>query len=927
MRPIKLTMTAFGAYAKTTVLDFDKLGTQGLYLITGDTGAGKTTIFDAISFALFGEPSGEFRESEMFRSRYADSNTRTEVELVFDYSGSSYKITRTLSFERLKQRGEGTVRQAGGARLEFPDGRKPLEKKDDVNKAIENLLGINKSQFKQIVMLAQGDFRRMLFSNTEERQKIFRKIFNTDIYKRFEERIKEKAKDSEDIFLSSKREALVRIATVKCNETDGKLLELKQEISESNLPNLSTLDEFCGLLKAQNIEDAEQNKILVDKIDVVHGKWNRLSEEIVKEKENFKLFSDLKKLREQLPGLEKLAADNKNSADEVESTNLPRIDELKTQITLLENTLGEYKKLEESTAELNKLKKQVAKEIAECDELSGKRENLSENISALKAESETLKNAGTNLANLNAEKDKTTRRKSDVSELLSAVFELEKKESTLKSLQEKYRKACEESEKKSENAKLLRRRFNDEQAGIIAETLTDGSPCPVCGSIHHPNKAVKSENAPTQAEVEKAEELAKSANAAENDASSKSGSAQGAYAEAKNAVFDSIEKLGLNCGLENAKDSAAAELEKAENALADIKRKLKDEQVKNKRREELEKIIPEQTKILDDLNERINELKNQITANQTAAGEKDKQIVEQKSKLTFKNEAEVQTEIGNLRLNAAALERNIKAAKENSERSGQKLDNTKTQIKTISERLPQNYTPADLDEKQAELSDLDNESNSLSQASKNIEFRLNGNADILKTLLDSIPRLKKQEEECNILQGLANAASGKSGSKTKLETFVQMEFFSDILRHANVHFRRMSNDQYEFVRKEVPDDNRSDHSLDLDVRDFYNGTTRDVKSLSGGESFIASLSLALGLSETVQQNAGGIRLEVMFVDEGFGSLDDETLQQAMKALTSLTESNRLIGIISHVDAIKRDISKKIIVKKDGANGSSAEIVV
>lgn len=172
MRPIKLTMTAFGPYAKTTLLDFDKLGTQDLYLITGDTGAGKTTILDAISFALFGEPSGEFRESEMLRSRYADNNTRTEVELVFDYN-KQYTISRTLSYDRLKQRGEGTIHEEGGARLEFPDGRKPLEKKNDVNKAIENLLGINKNQFKQIVMLAQGDFRKMLFANTGERQEIF----------------------------------------------------------------------------------------------------------------------------------------------------------------------------------------------------------------------------------------------------------------------------------------------------------------------------------------------------------------------------------------------------------------------------------------------------------------------------------------------------------------------------------------------------------------------------------------------------------------------------------------------------------------------------------------------------------------------------------------------------------------------------------
>lgn len=926
MRPIKLTMTAFGAYAKTTVIDFDKLGTQGLYLITGDTGAGKTTIFDAISFALFGEPSGEFRESEMFRSRYADPNTQTEVELVFCLNNGSYTITRTLSYERLKQRGEGTTHEEGSARLEFPDSRKPLEKKNEVNKTIENLLGINKNQFKQIVMLAQGDFRRMLFSNTEERQKIFRKIFSTELYDKFESRIKEKAKLSEDIFKSGKSEALIRISNVKCSE-DGELAELKYRISENSLPNLSTLEEFCGLLKAQNDSDAEQLKASNDKIDTVRGKWSGLSEEIVKEKENHDLFAELNKLREKLPELEKAAEDNRSSADKIESENLPRIGELKRQITLLENNLGEYKKLEEGISELEDLKLRLDQKHDECNDLGKTRSGLSDEINALKAESETLKNAGTNLANLNSEKDKAERRKSDISALLAAISELEKKERKLNELKDEYCKARKDSENLREKAEQLRCRFNDEQAGMIAETLTEGCPCPVCGSTHHPRKAVKSENAPTQAEVEEAEELAKSAASAENSASAESGAAQGAYNEIKKTVIASIDKLGLNCALENAKKTASAELEKLKSAISEITKALSSEETNNDRRVELEKIIPERTKQLDELNARFIELEKQIIAGNTAAEEKRKMIIEQKSKLTFENESGVLSEITNLKESADNLDREIRTAKERSEQSTKAHDTARTEIETISKRLPQDYTPADLDEKTAELSALADEEKALTQYAKTIELRLSSNAEILKTLSNGIPNLQKQEQERDILLGLSNVASGKGGSKTKLETFVQMEFFRDILRNANIHFRRMSNDQYELVRKQIPGDNRSDHSLDLDIKDYYNGTTRDVKSLSGGESFIASLSLALGLSETVQQNTGGIRLETMFVDEGFGSLDDETLQQAMKALTSLTESDRLIGIISHVDAVKRDISRKIIVKKDGSNGSAAEIIV
>lgn len=532
----------------------------------------------------------------------------------------------------------------------------------------------------------------------------------------------------------------------------------------------------------------------------------------------------------------------------------------------------------------------------------------------LKAESETLKNAGTNVERLTAEIDKIKRRRTDITELLSAITELEKKGGALDDAQEKYRIAQEKSAMLSENAKQLRRRFNDEQAGIIAEALIEGSSCPVCGSVHHPNKAVKSENAPAQAQVEEAEELAKSAHEAENTASSESGAAQGAYNEAKKAVIDFIEKQELNCGIENAKETADVELKKLQGVINDTEKELNCEMKKINRSVELEKLIPEHEMELSKLNARFNELEKQISVDKTAVDEKNKQIAEQSSKLEFESESAAKSEIANLNASAEKLEKEIQAAKEKAEQSEKDLHSRKTQINTLSEQLPEGYVPVNTDEKTAELSALEDEEKTLLQTSNIIGRRLDSNTDILNSLLTGILKLEKQEEY-NILLGLSNIANGKSGGRTKLETFVQMEYFRDILRNANVHFRKMSNEQYELVRKEVPGDNRSDHSLDLDIRDYYNGTVRDVKSLSGGESFIASLSLALGLAETVQQNAGGTKLDTMFVDEGFGSLDDETLQQAMKALTSLTESDRLIGIISHVDAMKRDISKKIIVKK------------
>lgn len=924
MRPIKLTMTAFGAYANTTVLDFDKLGTQGLYLITGDTGAGKTTIFDAISFALFGEPSGDLRSPEMFRSRYADEKRDTVAELEFEYNNRRYRIIRTLKNDRKK-----------AVRLEFLDdpNRPPLEKITDVKNEVEELLGINQNQFKQIVMLAQGDFRKMLASDTKDRRAVFRKIFNTGLYEKFEAGICEKAKTAKAASESEKRLRFINAASIKCAE-QGDLSELTDRISKSlsekKLPNISSLKAFCALAEEQNKADKEQERLICAELKEIGAKCAALSVEIETENGKRVTFAKLSGLREKLPELEKNAKDSKRTSNETERKNLPKIEDIKKRITLLESKLEEYKKLENDIAELDKINRKITEENKKRGELKDGCDRLAKENAALNEEREKLKNARANLAVLNAEKDNTQRRKNDVSYLLAAVSELEKKERSLSELQEGYHKARGEAEKLGEIAAQLRRSFNDEQAGIIAETLSEGSPCPVCGSLHHPNKAVKSRNAPTQAEVENAEELAKSAAAAENKASSECGAKRGECGEAKKAVVNSIEKLGLSCGLENVKENAAAELEKLESVLDAVKKELDNEEAKDKRREEIEKIILDHSKQLEELNTRFNELEKLIAADKAAAGEKSRQITEKRAKPgEFGNRSEGLSMIEKLRSTADTLDREIEAAKEKAELLSRAFDNTLTTIETLSNELPPNYAPADIDGKRTELAGLERRRNELSEKSASIRLRLDFNTEILKTISSGIPVLVKLEEESDTLEALAAVAKGdvKGVSKMEFESFVQIEFLSDILRNANVHFRRMSNDQYELIRKREPANNSGDHSLDLDVKDYYNGTSRDVRSLSGGESFIASLSLALGLSETVQQYAGGVRLETMFVDEGFGSLDDETLQQAMKALNSLTESNRLIGIISHVDAVKRDILKKIIVKKDGANGSTAEIVV
>lgn len=926
MRPIRLTMTAFGAYAEKTVLELDKLGTQGLYLITGDTGAGKTTIFDAITFALFGEPSGEFRESGMFRSRYAAASEQTAVELVFEYRGKRFTITRTLGYERPKLRGEGTKWEDGKAVLEFHDGRKPIEKITAVDAEIEELLGITRDQFKQIVMLAQGDFRKMLFADTKDRREIFRKIFGTELYKSFEEKIKSKAKKAADDYEDEKKGVLYNISAISCDENSETDI-LKQSAAESGLPDLSALDDIRRLVEKQNSDDSALKRDFSGKIEEIRKKSEKLSEKIGEGRKLNNQLAEVKAYKEKLSGLEKNAEDSKKNAEEITRVNSSKIEALKKRITLIEDSLVEYERLENARREFEDAKHRLTEKKSAAERLMKNRNEFFDELEKLRREFETLKNAGADLAGLESEKERIGRRLADIGELLKKISELREKETAFRKSQDGYRSARAISEKLNSEAKELRRRFNDEQAGIIADTLIEGEPCPVCGSVHHPNKAVKSESAPSQAEVEEAEKRAESAREKENNASSESGSAQGAVNGAKQSVLESVGKLELNCGLENAEEKADGELADAQSALDDIERRLKTERANDERRRKLDRLIPERSEKLEIIRTELVSIEKEISAEQAALSEKERQIGLREKSLQYPGRAEALAAVDKARAEENSLDSEIRSAEEKAEQSVKVRDDIRTRIETVSNQIPPDYVPVDTDIQNQQQAELGAKERELTDKAKAIEFRLKNNAGLLEKITESIPRLKKLEEERDILLGLSDATNGGAGGKMKLETFVQIEFFKDILERANIHFGRMSNNQYELRCKEIPSDNRSDHTLDMDIMDHFNGTTRDVRSLSGGESFIASLSLALGLSETVQRRSGGIQLETMFVDEGFGSLDDETLRQAMQALNSLTESNRLIGIISHVDTVKREITKQIRVTKNGAKGSTAEICV
>lgn len=921
MRPVKLTMEAFGPYVKRTEIDFEKLGSEGLYLITGDTGAGKTTIFDAVTFALYGKSSGGERKDEMMRSKYAEPTVKPMVELVFDVNGNRYTVTRTLKYERLK----GTTHYPPTAVLAFSDGR-VIEKEKAVTENIKNLLGIDENQFRQIMMLAQGDFRRLLVAGSEKRQEIFRSIFNTEIFESFQRALSDKAKLKEDILQNKKVDVTANIKLINCN-AESALNIKKSEIIESGAANIPTVDEFRKMTEKQNSEDKMRLENANKLYEEIKKKYDKLNLKIGEEKILKDRFDEIGSLKKRLPEAEKASTDAENNARSIKAEGRLRRDELTKKIHSLEEKLGEYDNLEKIFSEINAAENNLENEEKNLGITKTEYKKLCGELEKNLDEEKSLKADSADAAALAEEKNMLENQIEKLNSLTDAVEIFSEKSAEFECAKREYIKARNKALELSQKAGEMRRKYNDEQAGIMAETLEDGLPCPVCGSVHHPFKAIKSKGAPSQKEVEEAEKAALQAQKTENAASKSSGISEGNFDTSKAQVLKAIEKAGLDCDIYSALKFASEQCEKLKGILRNVNEKISAVNKKTERLKALAEIIREAQERREELNKNMLDIELKIKELSTIAGTKKEQAEQMKKSLHFGSKAAAQNEIKKLCNEVKRIDSDIEEANKNAESAKEKLRYVQTEIETISKQLPENYVPINIEELNSELQKLMEKSNAALEEKNEIDRKLKNNTDILDKLNKILPELYKAEEEHTLFKGLSQTANTKGGnSRESFESYVQSVYFDKILSCANVHMRQMSNDHYELVRQTVSRDNRGNRTLDIDVTDHYNGTTRDVKSLSGGESFIASLSLALGLSDTVQQISGGIQIETMFVDEGFGSLDQDTLQQAMTALRSLTQSGRLIGIISHVETVKNEIPKQIIVKKDGANGSTAKVI-
>ncbi len=920
MRPVKLTISAFGPYAGRTVLELDKLGTNGLYLITGDTGAGKTTIFDAITYALYGEASGDNREVSMFRSKYADAATPTEVELVFSYAGKEYKVRRNPEYDRPKTRGEGFTRQKADAALEYPDGR-ILTKVKDVNEAIENILGISRSQFSQIAMIAQGDFLKLLLASTEERKGIFRQIFKTDLYRNLQEKLKSESAELKNMCEADRGSIRQYIDGIACDEDDVLSIEVKKA-KQGELPAEEVVCVIKKLLKqdTDSLEALQKSIETADReLETINGNLGKietrenLEKTLEQTKANLAEESETnQKLKSEFEAAEKRITESKSLAD------------TKAKI---EAEYQRYDNLAELEAEIKKFEGDISKQEKMLETERLKHTQDAEAFEKLKKEYESLSDAGEGKAKLANSLEKEIARQDklqELSDMFRVCNELCKK---LDKLQAEYKQAAEHSEKTNQSYEEMHRAFLDEQAGIIAEKLQDGKPCPVCGSLEHPCAAKKSENAPTEAELKKARSAAQKAREA---AEKKSGECKETKVMADEKMKEA-EKLVREIWGDITVDAAETSLPKEmESVLANVdklKAAVEAEEKRVERRGEIGQKIPELESELKETEKNLSEHSREIESQKVVLDEKRLQRDNEKKTLAFASRDEAEKKVEAAKTRIKEIETSYQQAQESLNESDKKIAGYRSSIGDLTGQLASDIKLDREAETKRKLEVTKNRDKCNSMV-KVLNTRIETNRQGLDNILNKANSLTELEKRYTWMKALSDTANGNISGKEKimLETYIQMTYFDRIIARANTRFMVMSGGQYELKRRKEAENNRSQSGLDLDVIDHYNGTERSVKTLSGGESFKASLSLALGLSDEIQSSAGGVRLDTMFVDEGFGSLDDDSLNQAMRALSDLAEGNRLVGIISHVGELKNRIDRQIVVTKEVSGGSIAKIV-
>lgn len=1004
MRPIRLEMNAFGSYAEKTVIDFSKMQ-NGLFLITGDTGAGKTTIFDAITYALYGQTSGGKRDGNMMRSHYADEESETYVELEFSYHNENYKIRRNPEYFRLGKRkyADGSnryVKETAKVELTLPDGNVFTGKKKETDAKIVEIMGVDVDQFTQISMIAQGDFLKLLHAESKERRKIFSRIFHTKYYYFVQERLKKQASDLYYQLQNGIEDTKKEMDRVELPD-DKEIAARWKEIIKQEVPSYEETEELLQIIfrcfeeQGKLVSDAcEEQQKQLDKLNETIQKatvTNRIFDALIQaEKEAVKLQEEIEAVEEKRQLVKRI-----RQAEKL----LPELEHVRAANALTDKSLETLKIINNRKAELEdqvlfkeKEWKNAAKELEEKEPV------LLEKIVKLKASFEQYEQVEMLLKEIqkkSSEIKKMEREINDCQNQQKGIKEKQKrikwsilvkkldrlKEETDQCLlhqrkMEEFRKLYQEAAGEYERKYMV---FLAEQAGILALKLQENEPCPVCGSKVHPDKAKIFDEVVSQQDVEVAKNIRDQYEIARDrqvevyqKALKRQADCLGDFKE-KISKYTDI-KLGEKeddysrngivyksiasfFGEMNSSEKYNGEISEEQLELLDL-----NEQKEIQREEELKISIQRETESYSNL---YAEYKTRVEAlfyqTKKEAVEKTEELenellsLKKKSSLLQNQYQKIVAELERLSGQKVQEEAALKEHKERKKTEEERLEISlkahgfnceelkmflkkqnnisvyESEISEYERKVQVNAGSLKELKKQTEgaryteIKELTEEKLSLEKRLKEIQEKKlvlfsiqKKNNEIKEHLESNYLKRAEMQKKYEMISNLSRTANGTLSGSVKLdfETYVQRQYFRKIIHAANKRLVKMTNGEFILQCKDMKNlSNQGQAGLDLDVYHMLTDSARDVKTLSGGESFMASLSMALGLSDIVQNAAGGIRLDTMFVDEGFGSLDDSSREQAVKVLDELAGNERLVGIISHVNELKEQIETKIVVTR------------
>ena len=916
MRPLKLTLSAFGPYADKTVLDLQTLGDRGLYLITGDTGAGKTMIFDAICYALYGLPSGRDRNiggkkdnGEQFRSQYAKDETETFVELEFECRGQCYTVRRVPGYRRPNSKTK--TKPSVKATLTMPGGE-VITGANQVNEKIENeILQVDKDQFASIAMLAQGDFKRMLTATREEKKEIFRRIFHTERFELLRERIFRESKAVSDACKALRSSIQMEIEKI--------------DSPEGSLPEHLTPGEARELLGGYLQTDEQTAGELTVKIGELEEQGKRMSALLAAAQRQRQLrgqLADRQKNLEDRQSRLALAQEQYRLQQERE----PERTALTEQIAALDVLKPRYRELDGLRRDQKRDENALAVESARVQRLKADLEAAQETVRRAEALLEETAGVPEELLREREILQSLKEQHRRLEELARSLGELNEGTKALGQARDHYLTASDRMRRAQRGFEQLQDLFLDAQAGVLAQRLAPGMPCPVCGSLEHPAPMPLADHVPTRQQLDKARKLADQERSLTEEASAACKELEGSLAQQERQAAQQCREL-LACALEEAPGLLQQQMEENTRAW----KACMERGSALKTRNELRTRTGEQLTLQRQETERLT---GELGRAQESAAQRRGIITNRESQLLA-----LSRELG--QGDEKSLDRRIDALKGEREKLARLLSDAQEQVRLVKAELDTlegeiNVLQGELSREEpvdeAQTADADRALREQLAAQREqatrIQVRLRVNRGVLAVLERSGRELEQLEEKERWMTPLVQTAQGSVAGKERLdlETYAQTAFFEQIIGCANIRLLTMSDRQYELVQA-VGSDGRRNAGLELDVMDHCSGKQRSVKTLSGGESFKASLALALGLADMVQAQSGGIQLDTMFVDEGFGSLDEESLRMAMETLAGLSDGRRLVGIISHVAELKDRISRQIVVKKDRDGYSSARIVL